>query len=35
MAEIAAKNPLRKDIAKIAETFAALCDEQQLAEAAE
>jgi pilus assembly protein CpaE len=35
LAEMVAKNPLRKDIVKIAETFAALCDDQQLSEAAE
>lgn len=35
LAEMAAKNPLRKDIAKIAETFAELCEEQQLSAAAE
>jgi pilus assembly protein CpaE len=35
LAEMAAKNPLRKDITKIAETFADLCNEHQLAEAAE
>jgi len=35
LAEMAAKNPLRKDIAKIAETLAELCEEQQLSAAAE
>lgn len=35
LSEIAAKNPLRKDIVKIAETFADLCDDNNLAEAAE
>ncbi|MBE9476779.1 MAG: AAA family ATPase [Proteobacteria bacterium] len=30
LAEMAAKNPLRKDIAKIAETFAELCNDEQL-----
>jgi hypothetical protein len=32
---MAAKNPLRKDIVKIAETFAELCQDQQLSAAAE
>ncbi len=35
LAEMVAKNPLRKDIVKIAETFAELCGDQDLAEAAE
>lgn len=35
LAEMAAKNPLRKDIVKIAETFAELCQDQQLSAAAE
>ncbi len=35
LAEMVAKNPLRKDIVKIAETFAELCEEQQLSAAAE
>jgi pilus assembly protein CpaE len=30
LAEMAAKNPLRKDIAKIAETFVELCNDEQL-----
>ena len=35
LGEMAAKNPLRKDVVKIAETFADLCNDQQLSEAAE
>ncbi|MBL4750990.1 MAG: AAA family ATPase [Amylibacter sp.] len=35
LAEMAAKNPLRKDIVKIAETFAQLCQDEQLSAAAE
>ena len=35
LAEMVAKNALRKDIVKIAETFAELCEEQQLSAAAE
>jgi len=35
LAEIAAKNPLRKDIMKIAQTFAELSENEQLAAAAE
>jgi pilus assembly protein CpaE len=35
LAEMAAKNPLRKDIVKIAETFAELCQDQPLSAAAE
>ncbi len=35
LAELAAKNQLRKDIVKIAGTFADLCDDSNLAEAAE
>ncbi len=35
ISELAAKNPLRKDIVKIAETFADLCVQDTLAEAAE
>ena len=35
LADIAPKNPLRKDIQKIAETFVELCSAEQLSEAAE
>lgn len=35
LAEMVAKNPLRKDIVKIAETFAKLCEDQELSAAAE
>lgn len=35
LAEMVAKNPLRKDIVKIAETFANLCEDQQMSAAAE
>jgi pilus assembly protein CpaE len=35
LSEMIPKNPLRKDIVKIAETFAELCDDQQMSAAAE
>ncbi len=35
LGEMAARNPLRKDIVKIAETFSELCEDQQLSAAAE